>query len=220
MPGYIFLPVPTEEMLEEARTWTSGQTEKGKVPYIILRNSSDSGLGKAMSRLSSGGCLKEVSPNSKVYILAHGSGYGDTEYIGADRSYDFENNAIGASYGDQNNDAREAEWKKYTPREMALLLKREGLTRRIRQVNVYACGSGIEGREMPSWAARLKSEMNALGYNDVLVGGYTADVKTSYVARYIHDLTGADVWSDSTHKGAYDAESMGSVRASSTKVVY
>lgn len=199
MPGYIFLPVPTEQMLEEARYWTQGQEDKGKVPYEVLHNSHSEGLGKAVSRFTSGGCLKGVPADSKLYILLHGAGEPDSRFIGAKRA--------------------NGEDKKYTPKEMAALLTKEGLTKQIQAVNVYACGSGMAGTEMPPWAERLKLEMNLLGFRDIRVGGYTADVKTSYIYRYIAALTGA-VFSDSTHKGAYDEKIGGEIRASATKVIF
>ncbi|MGO4126862.1 hypothetical protein AB4Z01_20850 [Inquilinus sp. YAF38] len=199
MAGYIFLPVPTEEMLEEARYWTQGQQDKGKIPYEVLHNSSPEGLGKALSRFTSGGCLKGVPADSKVYILLHGAGEPDSRFVGAQRP--------------------DGEYKKYTPKEMAALLTKEGLTKQIQAVNVYACGSGMAGDVMLPWAERLKSEMNLLGFRDVRVGGYTADVKTSYVHRYIQALTGA-VFSNTTHKGAYDEDVGGEIRASATKVIF
>jgi hypothetical protein len=38
MAGYIYVPIPTDEMMIEADTWRQGQKAKNKQPYEILRN--------------------------------------------------------------------------------------------------------------------------------------------------------------------------------------
>ncbi len=139
-----------------------------------------------------------VQPQDKVYISAHGAGVADGRYIGDDR-------------GDGTE-------KKYTPDEMAHTLEKEGLTKFIGVVKMYACGSGLS-RRIPSYAQRLKIAMVKRGYNRVMVTGYESDLSPDY----IHCLTGDGInqFTPQRHKNMYwnDESVSGLVRTSLHRIV-
>src|SRR5262249_21448385 len=83
MAGYIYLPVPTQEMLNFARDLQPVQIEKGKIPYKILHNY-ETGSLKCILRNSGRGVLRNVVASDKLYVLAHGASKG-CRRIGADR---------------------------------------------------------------------------------------------------------------------------------------
>ncbi len=103
MAGYIFLPVASDEMLEHAQTWIQGQEGNGKQPYQVLHNRYEAGVMKGLQRRVNGGCLEQVQPQDKVYILLHGTGEPDARTVGARR----ENGGL----------------KAYTPEQLAGVLK-------------------------------------------------------------------------------------------------
>jgi hypothetical protein len=194
MAGYIYLPIYTTETMSWALDWQAGQSAKGKIPYQVLFNPNEKGVAKRSFRKETGGCLRLVNPDDKVYIVTHGAGIPDSRFIGAERSSDY---------------------KKYTPEGIASTLQKEGLTKLISRVKVFACGSAIPG-QMPPFAQRLKAAMVKNGYLSVMVTGYLGDVKPSYAPRSIDifNLT------EEEHKGAYDEDDAMIVRASTKRVVF
>ena len=197
MKNYIWLPVYSAEMLGMAETWTAGQAAKGKLPSQVLYTPYEAGMLKGIHRRASGGCLRAVAPESKLYLLLHGSGTAEGRYVGATRS-------DGAT-------------KSYTPEQLAMLMESEGLTKKIGRVSLFSCGSGL-GLEM-SYAARLKRAMVSRGFLFVTVAGYLGDVKTSYVQRYITE--GEDLYTVDAHKGVVVGDRCGWILpASSRKVIF
>src|SRR5882757_1499870 len=156
MTGYIYLPVPTDQHIEDAEAWRLGQMEKDKVPYDILKSRYLSGPKKGITRFIGDGCLAQVKPEDKIYILLHGTGESDSLTIGTQLP--------------------SGKFKAYNPAEMAKILEKEGLTKDISRVNVFACGSGLASSQIPAWAQRLKEQMVHIGFLEVVVGGYTADL--------------------------------------------
>jgi len=191
MPDYIYIPVPTPEMLEFARTWQEGQQQKGKARYEILRNY-DSGWRKGAVRKLGFGVLRKVTPDDKVYILAHGARLGATD-IGAKRG--------AVKIRENGVDKWDGGIKKgYTPKALADVLSSEGLTRQFRHLRVFACGSAIvaPGAEI-TFAQELAQELRKLGYTDIQVAGYRGNVKTSYVYRQVSGHPGQ--FTEGQHKG-------------------
>lgn len=166
MPGYIFLPVPTQEMLEEAEKFQKSQQTNNKKPYTILHNY-ESGWRKGFMRSVGLGVLRNVAAEDKLYLVCHGAGMG-SRFTGADRG------AI--------KDGREwkgGTMKKYSPSQMAAVIKEEGLTTSFVQLRVYICGSGLVPRgKKNSFAQNLAIELGNLGYQHVRVIGYLGAVKT------------------------------------------
>ena len=115
MAGYIYLPVPTTEMLEFAKDWQDGQRAKGKTPYQVLKNF-QSGWRKGAVRGLGFGVLRNVTAADKLYILAHGNSLGSVK-IGAKR---------GATRAGLRWTGGTA--KKYDSDELAEVLQAEGLT--------------------------------------------------------------------------------------------
>jgi hypothetical protein len=209
MAGYIYLPVPTTEMMEFCSDWANGQKAKGKTSYPILFNQ-HSGLLKSARRHFGGGVLHRLTPQDKLYILSHGAATGSS-FIGADR-------------GNRKIVVRGiTQWtggtlKKYSPLELALLLIREKLPCNFVDLRVFACGSGIvpnkEGVEA-SFAQLLAEEMRKLGFKNIQVTGYLGSVRSSYSIR---QLMPALDYTPDRHKGV-DIDNH-TIRASMAKVVF
>src|SRR5262245_23861660 len=116
MAGYIYLPVPTQEMLDFAHDWQQGQIEKGKTPYKILHNY-EAGRLKGFLRNIGRGVLRNVVATDKLYVLAHGAANGSRR-IGAERG------------GAKVLEAGVEKWeggvmKSYTPAELAAVIQKE-----------------------------------------------------------------------------------------------
>jgi hypothetical protein len=166
MPGYIYLPVATQEMLDEAGKFQRSQQTNHKTPYSILHNY-ESGWGKGFMRSLGLGVLRNVAAEDKLYLLCHGDTMGSS--------------ATGARRG-AKKDGRH--WvggtlKKYSASRMATVIKDEGLVASFVQLRVYICGSGL----VPNGAARsfaqdLAVELGSLGYQHIRVIGYLGEVKT------------------------------------------
>ena len=71
MAGYIYLPVPTPEMIGEAKLWREGQADKGETPNGLLYNF-EKGFRKGFVRNFCGGVLRNVVATDKLYVLCHG----------------------------------------------------------------------------------------------------------------------------------------------------
>ena len=215
MAGYIYIPVPTPEMLEFARAWQEGQLEKQngqpeeskKEPYEILRNY-ESGWRKGAVRKFGFGVLRNVTHNDKVYILAHGATLGSRD-IGVNR---------GATRGNGVNEWVGGMYKGYSPKALANVLKKEGLPEQFQDLRVFACGSAIipPAGAVLSFAQELALAMRVLGYNQIRVTGYMGNVRPSYAIRQISGQPGN--YTEGPHKGVEIGSQI--FRASEHKVVF
>lgn len=191
MPGYIYLPVPTQEMLDFARDWTEGQRAKGKTPYTVVHNRYVSGLMKGLMRHTGHGVLRNIAATDKLYILAHGAATG-SKRIGGWRGMHFDAGT---------NDWEGGTLKGYTADQMARALEGEGLIKSFVDLRVFACGSGLvpppKSGETQSFAERLRTALRGRGYNHVAVTGYLGSVKPAYDLRSV----GIDQFTTEQHKG-------------------
>lgn len=209
MPGYIFLPVPSQEMLGIAQDWVEGQKAKGKPGYGILRNYYQEGWKKGALRDIEYGALRNVAANDKLYVMLHGGAMGSK--------------SVGAARGGMNVSPNAApKWeggvmKEYTPEGLAKVIEREGLITSFVDLRMYACGSGLmpEG-EAKSFAERLQNALYDRDYKLVRVTGYLGSVKTSYVERL--EKGSVDKRTPASHKGI--ATKDGYFRPKDFKVVF
>ena len=193
MSSYIYIPVATPEMYAFAEDWQQGQIAKGKQPYQILSNY-EGGILKGIKRKAKLGVLRDVSVSDKIYILAHGHGLGSSA-IGARRGAEKE-----LKFG--INNWKGGVLKKYTPSELAEILKDEGLRFGFQDLRVFACGSAnIPPKEgsTSSFAQGLAGALRERGYNGIKVTGYQGMVKTSYAHRTIASMSSQ--FSADKHKG-------------------
>lgn len=166
MPGYIFLPVPTQEMLEAAEDFKQSQTANAKTPYTILHNY-ESGWRKGFMRGIGLGVLRNVAAQDKLYLVCHGAGMG-SRFTGADRGA----KKVGRHW-------EGGTLKKYDPKQIAKVIKDEGLITSFVQLRVYICGSGlVPPKAQQSFAQDLAMELGTLGYSHIRVIGYLGAVKT------------------------------------------
>lgn len=208
MAGYIYIPVPTPEMLNFAREWQAGRQLKGKQPYAILRNY-ERGWRKGAKRKLGFGVLRNVTSADKVYILAHGSSQGPKD-IGAERDVRLQNV--------NGEEKMVGNYKGYTPEQLANVIDSEGLPKDFIDLRVFACGSA----KIPpdalifSFAHALALLLRNRGFNQIRVTGYPGNVWTSYTNRQIAGKAG--MYTEKPHKGiTIDAEIY---RAKAHKVVY
>ncbi|EPZ8124205.1 hypothetical protein ACXV6R_002035 [Yersinia enterocolitica] len=194
MSGYIYLPIPTQEMHDFCNFWILGQNDKGKTPYRILENKHSGVVKKAFRYFD--GVLSNVTPFDKVYILVHGHGSGSP--------------CLGAPLGATKVMVRGfEEWtggtlKKYTPIELAQLLKKESLPLNFVDLRVFACGSGvIPNRDgiTASFAERLANELRKIGYMNIKVTGYLGTLQATYSIRMLDSET----FTNTRHKGVYSS---------------
>lgn len=207
MSGYIYLPIPTQEMHDFCDFWTLGQKEKGKTPYKILENKHSGVVKKAFRYFD--GVLRNVNPSDKVYILAHGGEFGSC-YIGA---------PLGAKKVMQSGIER---WtggtlKRYSPIELAQLLKKESLPLNFVDLRVFACSSALVPNKngiTASFAQRLANELRNIGYRNIKVTGYLGTLQANYSIRQLS----VDTFTDTCHKSVYLEYSL--MPASLGKVIF
>ena len=180
MDGFIFLPVPTLAAQAMAQGWREGQLRKDKQPYQIVMSSFQAGRLKGVARAIGLGCLRKVRPENKLYVMTHGMVYSTA--------------SLAPTFLGEARDS--GGQKKYTPEALASVLKAEGLTSGIREVNLFSCGTGVD-TGAGSWATRFKAEMRMLGYSVVQVVGYHGDVRPSYARRHTPDHG----YTEEEHKG-------------------
>lgn len=84
MAKFIYLPVPSQEMLGLASAWNNGRLEKEKTPYTILQSPVLSGFGKGIRRRFGFLQLSRLICSDTLYILIHGAPRG-SRFLGADR---------------------------------------------------------------------------------------------------------------------------------------
>ncbi|MGR6838868.1 hypothetical protein ACU5DF_07020 [Aliivibrio wodanis] len=210
MTSYIYIPVATPEMCAFAEDWQQGQIAKGKQPYQILSNC-ESGILKGIKRKAKLGVLRDVSVSDKVYILAHGHGLGSSA-IGARRGAKKE-----LKLGIENWQG--GDLKKYTPLDLAEVLKDEGLRTGFQDLRVFACGSAnVPPKEgcTSSFAQGLAEALRECGYNSIKVTGYQGMVKTSYAHRTIAPMSSQ--FSADKHKGVVIGNQI--LPASTKRVVF
>lgn len=165
--GYIYVPITTPKnksksgLLDFASVWIDGRKEKGKDAYTIIQ-------GPFLKNAEPKGRLAGLTANDKLYILGHGRLEG-SDFIGGTVKH-------------------KRPWKsdtilKLTPAQLADNLHKEGLTRDFIHLRVFSCGSANRhpdfNNNMP-FAAALKAAMQALGYNNLRVTGYTGLTHTNY----------------------------------------
>ncbi|WP_444907164.1 hypothetical protein ACJJIR_02090 [Microbulbifer sp. SSSA008] len=162
---YIYIPINSDEMQEYAE----GLAKAWGVPVNqILANKVTSGFGKAMYRWVNQ-CLSKLNPADTLYIVTHGTGAGDGQFIGAERSTS--NNKQKKVYVNGMPNWQGGEWKTYTPRQLADTLVKEGLPANFVNLHVCACGSGYDGEKLRPWAQRLRQAMVGT-YRNIQVTGY------------------------------------------------
>ena len=190
MAGYIYLPIPTQEMLKFAANWREGQTNKGKTPYAVLHNY-ESGWGKGLRRRVGLGVLRNVIASDRLYVLAHGSAKGSKK-IGARRGATAEVTAGMERW-------KGGVMKAYTPDELAEVIQKEGLLTSFVDLRVFACGSGlVPAGETRAFSEKLCESLVAQGYNLIQVTGYAGAVRSSYSTRQIPGSIG---YTKSEHRG-------------------
>lgn len=151
MADYIYLPVPSEEMVGMAESMASAIN----IPTTnILANKVEKGIGKAMYRWINK-CLSDMTNTDTVYILLHGNGAADSQQVGAQRKDTFGSGQT---------------WKTYTPTQLASTLGKEGLPTSFVNLHICACGSGYDGQRLRPWAERLKNQLT--NYPNIRVTGY------------------------------------------------
>ncbi|MFP6801196.1 MAG: hypothetical protein VCA39_19045 [Pseudomonas sp.] len=209
MAGYIWLPVYTDFLPDQTKAgalglksmavqWNSGRLGKAKSTYRIINTPFESGIRKGIYRGIFGGCLASLNVKDKLYILLHGissPGQSIATHVGATRF-------SGSS-------------KYYTPAELAILMKKEGLDINFLNISVYACDSGVGGWD--SFACKLMLELRAIGYSRICVTGYKGEVNTSYALRY-EDIKLGTITKE-PHKGLV-VSGRGCLRASKNKIKF
>lgn len=188
MAGYIYIPIPTLEMLEFAQDWQDGQRLKNKEPYQILKNAYDSGWRKGAMRNLGFGALKNVTAVDKVYILAHAAALNCKIVANRGATKQGLNNWVGGTP------------KSYSPQALATVLRNEKLPLTFSDLRVFACGSGIVPADSTvSFAQGLAQALRFLGYAHISVTGYLGNVKTSYAPRKEQNAAGQ--LTQTFHKG-------------------
>ena len=168
MPGYIYLPVPTREMFDFAEEFQNAQTAQGKTPYTILHNY-ESGWRKGFLRAIGRGVLRNVAADDKLYVLSHGPEVGGGRFTGARRGATPPTHAGGEWEG--------GTMKKYSPSQLAEVIKEEGLITSFVHLSLFICGSGLLPRlGGNSFAQNLAAELGSLGYEHIRVVGYLGQV--------------------------------------------
>ena len=176
--SYIFIPIPSDSMRSSALDWTSGQEARQKEPCVILAHSHARGLFKGFERAVNP-ILKRVFPTDKLYIIGHGVYTEDNEV----------SHFI-------SSEVRDAGQKMYTPEKLAEVVEAEGLSKQIRDVRVFSCGSGSVGPR-GIFADLFKRALTGRGYGNVVVSGYDGLVRPSYAPRHMWDFK----LTDDSHKG-------------------
>lgn len=174
MASYIFLPVPSGEML--ARAADVVETCRNTTRLTLLRNLFVQGKGKGLMRHLGLGCLKGVREADTLYILMHGRGEANSTRIGAARG------------GRMEHQRGLEQWvggamKAYTMDQITAVLEGEGLSKTFVDLHLLTCGSGLVGNQGNdtdrALASRLRTTMVNAGYRQIMVTGYQGDVCTN-----------------------------------------
>ena len=190
--NYIWLPIYTENSREAADRWVKGKRDKGSASPQIVYTPRETGIRKALYRMKSGGCLRNITTVDKLYILVHGS-----------------RSAVGWTRSDGVT-------KNYTPEQLVTLMEKEGLTKRIVHVSVFSCDSGLG--EKSSFSSRLKQAMNTRGFREVTVTGYLGTISSNYEHRYMTE--NSSFWTAEKYKGVTVGRWNRMVRASNHKITF
>jgi len=150
---YIFLPIPTQDLLRYAEKWNKGRIDKGKQPYHLLFHH---GINKNIRRTLGMGVLQRVASGDKLYVLAHGH---------------VNRKVICAEEGG----------RQFEPDQFAAYLEKEGLRKDFRDLRIFACETSErpETGEL-SFAEELMLSMRKAGYAHVTVSGYSGITNTNY----------------------------------------
>ncbi|MCO1334624.1 hypothetical protein MO867_09760 [Microbulbifer sp. OS29] len=162
---YIYIPINSSEMQEYAQELAKAWN----IPVNqILANKFSSGVGKAMYRWVNQ-CLSKLTAADTLYVVTHGTGAGDGQFIGAERSSsDSKQKKV---YMNGMPHWEGGEWKTYSPQQLANTLVKEGLPINFVNLHVCACGSGYDGEKLRPWAQRMHQAMAAT-YRNIRVTGY------------------------------------------------
>ncbi|TDU32183.1 hypothetical protein DFR24_1572 [Panacagrimonas perspica] len=168
MTEYIYLPVPSSEMEQMARDMQKTRLrEKANLPFLV-HNAHLSGYRKGMAHILGDGCLKKVQGGDTVYLLIHGTGAADSETISAKRILP---NGV-------------EERKRYTPKEIAHTLEKEGLTKSLVDLKLLVCGAGLVGTKS-SMGQRIFEALKKRGYGRIRVTAYLGNVKVGSSSGYM-----------------------------------
>jgi hypothetical protein len=196
---YIFLPIPTPEMIELSQYWQAGQAQKNKPPYRVLHGGSTlAPINFARQQLGFG-VLSKVKIIDKLYVLLHG-----TSNVPA----------VGAEIGNHKNHLNQwqgGRWRQLNAPVLAQTLMREGLHPLFHDLRIFACYSGTVtagSRNGTSFAQELLAAMQGLGYSNLRVAGYKGEIVTQYARRDERD--------PGRHKGIY-IKDQGVFRASAKR---
>ena len=159
MSGYIYIPIPTDQLIMVAEMWRESQIRGSKQqPYSLLYHSTMKGRVKGFVRYLGWGVLRTVTVYDKVYVLCHADG---DDKSGA--------RTLGARY------VKDGPSKTYSHEDLAITLQKEGLPLDFHDLRVYACGSGNIPAQVgftKSYAANLYDAMKQAGYKNIKVTGY------------------------------------------------
>lgn len=182
MAGIIYIPVMDAEMRNIVTQWNKGRTDNQKTAYPVIAGT-DHGLQKAARHKMGLGLLRRVGAGDKLYVLQHG-----VMYQGSNQAV-----MIGATRGGTVKTGLQGPYvvggtdKRYTPDALAEHLEKEGLTKAIADLRIFACGSGVSeqqnGAQMPSYAQALKGALTQRGYAQVIVTGYLGNLIAKHDGR-------------------------------------
>jgi hypothetical protein len=150
---YIFLPIPTQDLLRYAEKWNKGRIDKGKQPYHLLFHH---GINKNVRRALGMGVLQRVASGDKLYVLAHG--HANRKVICAEEG-----------------------GRQFDPGQFAAYLEKEGLRKDFRDLRIFACETSERpGTGEQSFAEELLTSMRKADYLHVTVSGYSGITDTNY----------------------------------------
>jgi hypothetical protein len=213
MAKILYLPIPTAEAREMVDAWNAGRVAKLKQPYRVIE-CRFVGAKKAIKHAVGMGDLRNIGANDTLIVLAHG--LKPNAHI-EDHSYPAV--AVGMSRNATKKIVGLGEqWdggvlKHYSPNSLARHLRREGLTRQIGTVTLFACSGAatMSNNNFTPFAQRFKASLVNEGFNNVNVVGYDGDLAISYNLRrhngqqlqhkspnFHHPMTAHH------HKGVYD----------------
>jgi hypothetical protein len=158
MANYLYLPVPSAEMLE-----LGGYVLSHWSPMTLLRNPHLQGWKKGASRLFGGGCLRVLRPEDKLFLLMHAC-HNATD-AGASRHPQLQKVN---KHWEHNGEAL----KVYSAAQLASVLEKEGLPRGFRNLYCCTCRSAIQTTlGVDPFAQRLYSHLR-LRYRAISVTGF------------------------------------------------
>ena len=151
MASYVYLPVPTPELLKTAVALEAKlNVHNPGSCHGTRRNNALKGLAKWNNRRGGHGCLAGIGADDTLYVVIHGSGLSGMEKAGADRNAASEvlkraDNIKRplTAIDDLVDDGPAPEWKTYTAKHLAKTMRKEGLPTSHRLIELLACGGGF-----------------------------------------------------------------------------